>query len=212
MTTLPKAIRSTGWKTDFLIGFPDGLFVLFFCTQAMQRMNLSVQTFYTIHLSVWLGGALLVMIAVYLANRGDKHDESLLTPRERHKLQQLDISTGMITQIESEMAKDAQLWEDILVQQQVATSTFRLAQALRSAIVSGIFFLFGGILALGPFLANENFNEASRTSMMVAFLALTCFSFLKAKMTTQRTWVVIFRYLLMAAGVLAGSWLVAKLF
>ncbi|MET6997302.1 VIT1/CCC1 transporter family protein [Chitinophaga defluvii] len=212
MTTLPKAIRSTGWKTDFLIGFPDGLFVLFFCTQAMQRMNLSVQTFYTIHLSIWLGGALLVMIAVYLANRGDKQDESLLTPRERHKLQQLDISTGMITQIESEMAKDARLWEDILVQQQVATSTFRLAQALRSAIVSGIFFLFGGILALGPFLANENFNAASRTSMLVAFLALTCFSFLKAKMTTQRTWVVIFRYFLMAAGVLAGSWLVAKLF
>jgi VIT1/CCC1 family predicted Fe2+/Mn2+ transporter len=212
MTTLPKAIRSTGWRTDFLIGFPDGLFVLFFCTHIMQRMPLSVQTFYTISLCVWVGGALLVMVAAFLANRGDKHDESLLTTKERVKLQQLDISVGMIAQIESEMAKDAQFWEDTLAKQQVATSTFRFTQALRSALLSGIFYLFGGILVLGPFLANENFAVAARTSMLIAFLALTCFSFLKAKMTTQPAWVVIFRYFLMAAGILAGSWLLTKLF
>ncbi|WP_143310875.1 VIT1/CCC1 transporter family protein [Chitinophaga vietnamensis] len=211
MTTSSKAIRSSGWTTDFLIGFPDGLFLLFFATQVIQGFDLEVQTFYNIHLAILAAGALLVMYGAFQANRGDtQHDSPLLTPAERNKLQKLDINDGTIEQIAEEMQKDARLWEQTLATEQVQETTFSRIRAIRSTILTGIFFVAGGCLSFGPFLANENFGAAAQTSMMLVFLGLTLFSFIKAKVTAQRPLLVVIRYWLMGAGILAGAWILHK--
>ncbi|PSL43459.1 VIT family protein [Chitinophaga niastensis] len=213
MTTSHKAIRSSGWKTDFLIGFPDGLFLLFFATQIIQTFPIEVQTFYTIHLCIWLIGAVLVMFSSFQANKGDaQHDSALLSDKERSRLQHLDINARTIAHIEHEMVKDAKTWEDTLEQEKVRETTFSHSRAVRSALFTGFFFLLGGAMSLGPYLSNENFNAASQTSIMLVFLGLTVFSFMKAKITAQRPLPIILRYWLMGAGVFLGAWMLHKLF
>ena len=66
-----QGIRSSGWKTDLMIGFPDGLLLLLFTTQVLHTKSLTVQAFYTIHLLILGLGTLLIMLAVFRANRGD---------------------------------------------------------------------------------------------------------------------------------------------
>lgn len=211
MTTSHKAIRSSGWKTDFLIGFPDGLFLLFFATQVIQVFPIEIQTFYTIHLCAWIIGAVLVMISAFQANKGDlQHDSALLSDQERTKLQRLDINARMIAHIEQEMEKDAHSWELMLEHEKVKESAFSRSRAIKSALMTGVFFLLGGILSLGPYLSNENFAAASQTSILLVFLGLTIFSFIKAKVTAQRPLPVILRYWLMGAGILAGAWILHK--
>lgn len=211
MTTSHKAIRSSGWKTDFLIGFPDGLFLLFFATQVMQVFPIEVQRFYTIHLCIWIIGALLVMFSAFQANKGDlQHDNALLSDKERTKLQRLDINARTIAHIAEEMKKDAHSWELMLEQEKVKESAFSRSRAVKSGLMTGLFFLLGGILSLGPYLSNENFVAASQTSIMLVFLGLTVFSFIKAKVTAQRPLPVIIRYWLLGAGILAGAWILHK--
>lgn len=211
MTTSHKAIRSSGWKTDFLIGFPDGLFLLFFATQVMQVFPIEVQRFYTIHLCIWIIGALLVMFSAFQANKGDlQHDNALLSDKEKTKLQRLDINARTIAHIEEEMEKDAHSWGLMLEQEKVKESTFSRSRAIKSGLMTGLFFLLGGILSLGPYLSNENFTAASQTSIMLVFLGLTVFSFIKAKVTAQRPLPVIIRYWLLGAGILAGAWILHK--
>ncbi|RBL90807.1 VIT1/CCC1 transporter family protein [Chitinophaga flava] len=213
MTASHKAIRSSGWKTDFMIGFPDGLFLLFFATQVMQTFPMEVQTFYNIHLCICIAGSLLVIYSTYQANKGDtQHDSLLLSDEERQKLQKLDIHDNTIAHIEDEMKKDAALWETTLQQEQVVETTFNLSRAIRSALFAAFFFLLGASLSFGPYLSNENFGAASQTSMMLVFLGLTVFSFIKAKITHQRPLPVVLRYWIMGAGVFCGAWVLHKIF
>lgn len=213
MTTPHKAIRSSGWKTDFLIGFPDGLFLLFFATQVMQTFPLEVQTFYNIQLCILLAGSLLVMYSAYQANKGDaQHDSPLLSDDERRKLEHLDINDHTIAHIADEMQKDAVMWETTLQQEQVVETTFSRSRAIRSALFTAFFFLLGGVLSIGPYLSNENFTAASQTSMMLVFLGLTVFSFIKARVTHQRPLPIVIRYWLMGAGIWCGVWVLHKIF
>jgi len=211
MTSSHKAIRSSGWKTDFLIGFPDGLFLLFFATQVIQVFPIEIQTFYTLHICVWAIGGLLVMFSAFQANKGDtQHDSALLSDKEKVKLQHLDINASTIAHIEQEMEKDAQDWEQILEQEKVTETSFSRSRAIQHGLLTGFFFLLGGAISLGPYLSNENFPAASQTSIMLVFLGLTIFSFIKARITAQRPLPVVLRYWLMGAGVLAGVWILHK--
>ena len=213
MTSPYKAIRSSGWKTDFLIGFPDGLFLLFFATQVMQLFPLDVQTFYNIHIGIWIIGAVLVLYSSYQANKGDaQHDSALLSDDERRKLHHLEINQQTISHIEAEMKKDAETWEQTLLQEKVQEVHFNRNNAIRSAIFTSIFYLFGGALSFGPYLSNENFNGASQTSTLLVFLGLTIFSFIKAKVTAQRPLPIILRYWLMGAAILICVWIIHKIF
>ncbi|SKA42912.1 VIT family protein [Chitinophaga eiseniae] len=213
MTAPHKAIRSSGWKTDFLIGFPDGLFLLFFATQVMQTFPLEVQTFYNIQLGILLAGSLLVMYSAYQANKGDaQHDSALLSDDERRKLEHLDINDHTIAHIADEMQKDAVMWETTLQQEQVEETTFSRPRAIRSALFAAFFFLLGGVLSVGPYLSNENFTAASQTSILLVFLGLTVFSFIKARVTNQRPLPIVIRYWLMGAGIWCGAWVLHKIF
>lgn len=211
MTASHKAIRSSGWKTDLLIGFPDGLFLLFFATQVIQLFLIDVQTFYNIHIGIWVIGAILVLYSAYQANKGDtQHESALLSEQERKKLQHLDINQQTISHIESEMKKDAENWDQILNQEQVKEAYFSKARAIKSAIFTSFFYLIGGALSFCPYLSNENFNAASQTSTLLVFLGLTIFSFIKAKVTAQRPLPILLRYWLMGAGILICVWIVHK--
>lgn len=206
MQTNEKAIRSTGWKTDLLIGFPEGLYVLLFTCHAAQGLPLSVQTFYTLNTGIWFIGATLVGFTAYSANKGDsQHDESTLTPEEKEKLQKLDISDPMIGHIAAEMKKDAQLWEKTLESIQVRTVEFNKRHAIRSALVTAASFLLGGIIPLCSYLANENFPQASRTAIISSLIAAVAFGWFKAITTGQRTWTTALRYLIIAAAVLGAA-------
>lgn len=195
------AIRSTGWKTDFLIGFPDGLFLLFFTTLLIQVFPVDVQQFYNINLWISLGGTVLVMATAWQANRGEKHDESSLSPEERKKLEQLDLTEDTIVHIGKEMEQDATRWEQILEQEKVQQIHWHPLRALRSALVAGVFFLIGAFIAFWPYLANENFGAATGVSTGLVFAGTLVFAFIKAKITGQRVLPVILRYLLLTAGI-----------
>jgi hypothetical protein len=203
-----KAIRSTGWRTDFLIGFPDGLFLLFFATLLIQALNVSVQQFYDLIIWVSLAGAVLVMITSWQANRGDPHDESSLSPKERKKLHKLDITGETIEQIEQEIAQDASRWAATLQQEKVQTVSWNPMRAVRSALIAGICFLLGALIPCWPYFANENFPASSRLSSLLVFLSATAFGIIKAKITGQRLWIVTFRYLLLTAGIWLAVYLV----
>ncbi|GAA0563179.1 VIT1/CCC1 transporter family protein [Chitinophaga japonensis] len=206
-----KAIRSTGWKTDFLIGFPDGLFLLFFTTLLVQALQLSVQRFYDLNLWVSLAGTVLVMVTAWKANRGDaQHDEATLSPKEEKKLQRLDITEDTIRHIAQEMEADAGRWEQALQQENVQMTTWHPLRALRSAVVAGGSFLLGALIPFWPYLANENFNAAARLSSLLVFLSATVFALIKSRATGQRTWPVIARYLLLTAGIWLAVYLVRQ--
>lgn len=208
MSTNEKAIRSTGWKTDFLIGFPDGLFLLFFATLLIQALNVSVQQFYDLIIWVSLAGAVLVVITSWQANRGDPHDGSTLSPKERKKLHKLDITGETIEQIEQEVAQDATRWAQTLQQEKVQTVSWHPMRAIRSALVAGVCFLVGALIPSWPYFANENFSVSSRLSSLLVFLSATVFGIVKAKITGQRLWIVTFRYLLLTAGIWLAVYLV----
>jgi len=208
-----KAIRSSGWKTDFLIGFPDGLLLLFFTTFLLHGMPVSVQQFYTVNTCIWLAGSILVMISAFQANRGDQqHDESTLSPEERQKLVRLNISEPIIENIAAEMQKDAIQWEETLASQQVQEKHFNLAAAIRSGLLTGFSFLLGGILPFLPYLRNEHFTAAANTSVLYVFIAMTVFSFIKSKMTNQSTVPIILRNLAYGAAVWLGAYIILLVF
>jgi hypothetical protein len=208
-----KAIRSSGWITDFLIGFPEGLLLLFFTTFLSHALNITVQKFYTVNTCIWLIGSVVVMFTAYQANKGDsQHDESTLSSEERRKLENLDIGDKVIADIAEEMQKDATDWEHTLQQENVQVSQYHLGRALLNALITGVFFLLGGLLAFYPYLSNENFPEASKKSVYVVFGMMVVFSFLKSKMTNQAAIPLILRNLLYTGAVLSGAFILQLIF
>ncbi|MVT11232.1 VIT1/CCC1 transporter family protein [Chitinophaga tropicalis] len=213
MSGQQKAIRSSGWKTDFIIGFPEGLLLVFFTTMLIQGLPVTVQQFYTLNTVIWAGGAVLVSMGAYLANRGDtQHNESHLSAAEKSKLENLDIGEGVIADIAAEMAKDAEQWEKTLQTENVVETAFSRSRAVRSAFFTGLFFLLGGILPLLPYLRDENFSVAAKSSVVVAFLVMTVFSFLKARMTSQSVIPVILRNLFYIGAVWVGAYVLQLIF
>jgi vacuolar iron transporter family protein len=208
-----KAIRSSGWQTDLLIGFPEGLLLLFFTTYLSHGLPLTVQQFYTINTCIWLAGGLLVMFTAYQANRGDtQHDESRLSPEERQKLERLNISNPVIETIATEMEKDAIEWEETLRTKQVEAIHFSNARAIRSGLLTGLFFLAGGILPLLPYLRNENFPVAAARSITISLVAMILFSFVKSRMTSQPAITVILRNLAYTGAVWLGAYVMLTIF
>jgi len=208
-----KTIRSTGWKTDFIIGFPEGLLLLFFTTFLSHDLNITIQRFYTINSLIWLVGSVLVMITAFYANKGDtQHDVGTLSAEERQKLEDLEIGHHIIADIASEMEKDANDWENTLQAEQVQVTHFNLGRALLSAVITGIFFLVGGILPLLPYLKNENFYRAAQNSVTFCFVLMIVFSFIKSKMTSQPALPVILRNIGYTSAVYFGAWIMAMIF
>ncbi|GAA3955718.1 hypothetical protein GO495_27905 [Chitinophaga oryziterrae] len=208
-----KAIRSSGWITDFLIGFPEGLLLLFFTTFLSHTLNITVQRFYTVNTCIWLIGSIVVMFTAYQANKGDsQHDESTLSPKERQKLENLDISENMIADIAEEMAKDASEWEHTLQEENVQVSYYHLGRALLNALITGVFFLLGGLLPFWPYLSNENFPEAGNKSVLLAFGVMVLFSFVKSKMTNQAAIPLILRNVAYTGAVWSGAFILQLIF
>ncbi|MGX5819111.1 VIT1/CCC1 transporter family protein [Chitinophaga lutea] len=203
-----KAIRSSGWTTDMLIGFPDGLLLLLFTTQVLHGKGLTVGGFYNLHWLILGVCTLLMMIAVFRANRGDG-DEGVMTPDEEKKLKNLDISRPTIEQIAIEMERDQQLWEKTLADEKVELRSFGLRHALRSMMATGVFFLAGGLTAFFPYLANEDFTAASRTSLVLSITGLLIFAILKSRITGQGAIRVTMRYIVTGALVLLASYLIS---
>lgn len=203
-----KAIRSTGWKTDMVIGFPDGLLLLLFTTQALYAKAISVQQFYTLHLFIIGISTLFMTITVFLANRGDHHDEGTMSPQERQKLQRLEISGDTIEHIAVEMQEDQQKWEQTLAQENVQMTSYRRLPALRSALITGLFFFLGSLVPFLPFLLQEDFNAAANASIYISIFTLLLFAFLKSRVTNQKPWRSFFRYLAMGGLVLLAAYLI----
>jgi vacuolar iron transporter family protein len=213
MTRDYKAIRSTGWITDFLIGFPDGLLLLFFTTFLSCGLNITVQKFYTVNACIWLIGSVLVMITAYQANKGDtQHDESTLSDEERKKLQDLDIGENLIADIAEEMRRDANDWENTLQEENVQVSHYHMGRALMNALITGLFFLLGGLLPFWPYLRDENFAQASRTSIILSFSVMILFSIFKSRTTHQPTIPVILRNTAYISLVLLGAFMMQMIF
>ncbi len=208
MSNNTKAIRSSGWRTDMLIGFPDGLLLLLFTTQVLYSKELSVDSFYILHLLILGVATLLMMIAVFRANRGDD-DDGTMSPEEKAKLQNLDISRPTIEQIAVEMERDQQLWEKTLQEENVELQSFGLRHALRSALATGIFFLLGGALPFIPYLASEDFTFASEISLGLSLLALLIFAYFKSRITGQQPVRTTLRYLATGGLVMLASYLIS---
>ncbi|WP_343703085.1 VIT1/CCC1 transporter family protein [Chitinophaga sp.] len=207
MSTSTKAIRSSGWRTDLLIGFPDGLLLLLFTTQILYAKSLAVDSFYIIHLLILGVGTLLMTIAVFRANRGDD-DDGKMSPEERAKLQNLDISRPTIEHIAEEMERDQQIWEKTLQEEQVELKSFGLGHAIKSALTTGLFFLLGGAIAFIPYLASEDFPFAANVSLSLSLIALLLFSYLKSRITGQRPMRLSMRYLVTGGLVILASYLI----
>ena len=208
MNNNTKAIRSSGWRTDMLIGFPDGLLLLLFTTQVLYSKELSVDSFYIIHLFILGAATLLMMIAVFRANRGDDEDGTM-SPEERTKLQNLDISRPTIEQIAMEMERDQQIWEKTLQEENVELRSYGLGHALKSALATGLFFLLGGGLTFLPYLASEDFSFASKVSLSISLIALLIFAYLKSRITGQRAIRTSLRYLATGGLVILASYLIS---
>lgn len=208
-----KAIRSSGWITDFLIGFPEGLLLLFFTTFLSHGLPITIQKFYTINMWIWLIGSLVVMITAWQANKGDsQHDESTLSPEERRKLENLDIGEHVIADIAKEMAKDASDWENTLQQQHVQVRNYHVGRALLHALLTGLFFLLGGLLPFFPYLKNEDFSSAAKVSISVCFGAMVVFSLIKSRLTHQGAIAMVLRNVLYTGVVLAGAFMMQMIF
>lgn len=208
--TQHKAIRSSGWKTDMMIGFPDGLLLLLFSTQILYTKALTVQAFYTIHLLLLGASTLLMMIAVFRANRGEHDDEGRMSPEEHRKLQGLDLPQDTISHIADEMQQDQQQWEQTLRQEQVQLRGYSWLPAVRSMLATGIFFLLGGLVAFLPFLMQEDFNAAAKVSLTLSLVFLLVFAMLKSRITGQRPVRLAFRYLITGSLVLLASYLITS--
>ncbi|SIN80255.1 VIT1/CCC1 transporter family protein [Chitinophaga niabensis] len=204
------AIRSSGWRTDLLIGFPDGLLLLLFTTQILHGKSLTVQAFYSLHILILGIATLLMMIAVFRANRGDEHDdEGRMSKEEKQRLLKLDISQGTIEHIADEMKKDQEQWENTLQEEHVQLQQFGLGHAIRSTLATGAFFLLGGLIAFVPYLAQENFTKASELSLTLCIFALLFFAYLKSRITGQHVTRMALRYVLTGGLVILASYLIA---
>lgn len=209
MSTNTKAIRSSGWKTDMMIGFPDGVLLLLFTTQVLYSKSLTVQAFYIIHFLVLGFATLLMMVAVFRANRGDD-DDGTMSPEEKEKLEKLDIPGTTIAHIADEMQKDQQVWEKTLEAEAVELRSYGLMHALRSMIATGLFFFIGGCVVFLPYLFNEDFSAASRISLGISLVFLLVFAWLKSRITGQRTARITMRYLLTGGAVVLVSYVLSS--
>lgn len=208
-----KAIRSSGWITDFLIGFPEGLLLLFFTTYLSQGLPITIQKFYTINMWIWLAGGVVVMFTAWQANKGDaQHDESTLSPDERSKLENLDIGENIIDDIAEEMARDASHWENTLQQENVQVRNYHSGRAFMNALITGLFFLLGGLSAFYPYLKNEDFSSAAKVSVSICFAAMILFSLIKSKITNQKAIAMVLRNTLYTAAVFAGAFMMQMIF
>lgn len=208
-----KAIRSSGWMTDFLIGFPEGLLLLFFTTFVSHGLPITIQRFYTVNSWIWLIGSVVVMITAWQANKGDsQHDESTLSPEERLKLENLDIGDNIIADIAEEMEKDASDWEHTLQQEHVQERHYHPGKAVVNALITGVFFLLGGLLPFLPYLRNEDFSAAAKGSVGVCFGVMILFSLVKSRMTNQGVLAMVLRNVLYTAAVLLGAFIMQMIF
>ncbi|UYQ95090.1 VIT1/CCC1 transporter family protein [Chitinophaga horti] len=210
MTKQEKAIRSTGWRTDFLLGFPDGLLVILFSSQLLWDKGLNVQDFYYIHFIIIAAVTALLVVTTFFANRGNAdHDGGTMTPEEKQKLKKLDIADHVIDHIGTEMEEDQKKWEDMLVKEQVQEVHYHPPSAFRSAVLTGFFFIVGAFLPLLPFFINENFEAASRAGLMTGLLAMLVFAYVKSRMTKQRPIPMAIRQMLIGGAVVLGVYIIS---
>ncbi|RAJ06677.1 VIT family protein [Chitinophaga skermanii] len=206
-----KAIRSSGWRTDMFIGFPDGLLVIFFTTQILHTRNMSVQTFYNLHYGFLVVGAIIMFIATYRANKGHD-DDGLLSTDERNKLEKLALGDDTIHTIADEMEKDEVKWQQQIQQEQVQLADYSFWHAVRSAFFTMLFFVVGGFVPLFAYLADENFVGASRESICISLVALIVFAYAKAKMANLRALPIMTRNIFMGLLVLLASYCLSVAF
>ena len=192
---------------DIVIGMADGLTVPFALaagiTGAIADMASANTLVVTAGLAEIAAGSIAMGLGGYLAARTDaEHYESELQREIRETVELPDVETEEVAKVfrdygltEEQMAPvvtaicgDQKRWVDFMMRFELGLEEPDPKRAGRSAATIGSAYVVGGLIPLGPYMLLSNVTEGLRYSIMITFVALAGFGYIKSRFIGISAW------------------------
>jgi vacuolar iron transporter family protein len=183
---------------DIVIGMSDGLTVPFALAAGLSGAVDSTHIVITAGLAEIAAGSIAMGLGGYLAARSDaehyaserrrEEQEAVRIPEvEKLEVAQVFASYGL-TEAESApviaaLSARPQAWVDFMMRFELGLEEPQPGRALRSALTIALAYTVGGLIPLSPYFFLRSAHRALFFSMVVTFVALAVFGFLKGQAT-----------------------------
>ncbi len=174
---------------DLFIKSIDGVVIAFFISTGLISASLSNKIIVIIGFGATILAALIMAISAYLAVKEEKNHFSKLGERvimdaedlkEKRLLESLGIGKHIQTIAQHEIEKDREIWQNLKTKLNDDQSIDRNDLALKSAGMSAISTIFGGMIPVIPYLFETNSRTALQVSSIFSLLSLFIFGYLKS--------------------------------
>ena len=186
---------------DIVIGMSDGLTVPFALAAGLSGAVDSSGIIVTAGLAEVAAGAIAMGLGGYLAARTDA--EHYASERERELRETEDVpeveaaevadvlrSYGLpderVWPVVDALRADQKRWVDFMMRFELGLEEPDPRRASRSALTIALSYIAGGLVPLAPYFFLPSVHAALIGSVMVTFLALAVFGYVKGRFTTSR--------------------------
>jgi VIT1/CCC1 family predicted Fe2+/Mn2+ transporter len=211
---------------DIIIGMSDGLTVPFALAAGISSTVSHTAVIVVAGISAIIAGCISMGLGGYLAARNDveyyynkqkkEYNEVKGVPIEEIKevvdiLKDYGLAQKEIDPVMEKFENNPDQWVKFMIRNELELSMPYKGKALDSGLTVAISYLISGFIPLCPYFFVQIPYEALLISIIVTFIALVIFGYMKAKVVDSNVWQSIFNVVLIS-GLAAGiSFIIGKL-
>lgn len=222
---IEKHFTSSKTVRDVVIGMSDGLTVPFALAAGLSGAVASNRIIVTAGLAEIAAGAIAMGLGGYLAARTDEqhyaseqareHRETLEIPEDEAKeVASIFRSYGLDEEhtqvVVDAIRSDRNRWVDFMMKFELGIDSPDPKRARTSAFTIGLSYIIGGMVPLGPYFWDVSGRMALLGSVIVTFLALWIFGYVKGRFTVKTPVRTALQTVLVGGLAAAAAFLIAK--
>jgi VIT1/CCC1 family predicted Fe2+/Mn2+ transporter len=215
---------------DVVIGMADGLTVPFALaagiTGAIATNPSATTLVVTAGLAEIAAGSIAMGLGGYLAAKTDvDHYQSERDREVRETVELPDVETEEVAKVfrdygltEAQMepvvtaiCSDQKRWVDFMMRFELGLEEPDPKRATRSALTIAGAYIFGGLIPLAPYMLLPNVTEGLRYSVVITFIALATFGFVKSRFIGISAWKGALQTVLTGGVAATAAFLLARL-
>lgn len=219
--------RLSGVVRDVIIGMSDGLTVPFAIAAGLAS---AAATDATIVLAAVLAeiaaGSISMRLGGYLAAQTEADHYATERAREETEVDQkpdaeerevrdifesFGLNPAESKPVVDSLKKRKQDWVEFMMKFELGLDEPDKRRALRSAATIAGAYVVGGLIPLSPYIFIPTVAEAFKISILVTFLALVVFGYLRGKLMARKPWRSLVQTVIVGSVAAAAAFLLAKI-
>jgi VIT1/CCC1 family predicted Fe2+/Mn2+ transporter len=211
---------------DIIIGMSDGLTVPFALAAGISSTVSHTSVIVVAGISAIIAGCISMGLGGYLAARNDveyyynklekEHNDVKGDPTEEIKeVVDIFIDYGLtqkeIDPVMEKFENNPEQWVKFMIRNELELSKPYKGRALNSGLTVAISYLISGFIPLFPYFFVQIPYKALLISIIVTFIALVVFGYMKAKVVKSNVWQSIFNVVLISGLAASIAFIIGKL-